>query len=593
MLYNYNIYSNTDMSDWFEVALNGLPLDLSVAGYLNIIPAVLLTVSVWKSSKSIATIAHVYFVVTSFLVSLAFLANLILYEYWGFPLDLTPVFYLFGAPASSLASVSAWFIIIAMLAYTALSVITYIFFRILCLKSFLISCERKRTALSFYLVLLTASLFLPIRGGITVSTMNTGKVFFSNNFRLNHAAVNPLFSFLESALHDDNIEEKYRYMDDAEAKRTVLAMLDNTVKNTSSESMPTDTLFTVSRPNIILVIMESFSSKLMRNLGGEENVAVNLEQLSEEGILFTDFYANSFRTDRGVVSILSGFPAQPTMSIMKYPNITAQMPSIGKSLLKAGYRTKYYYGGDADFTNMRSYLFSSGFTEIVSDEDFPINERISKWGVHDHLVFNKLEEDLKTEKDRKPFFKVILTSSSHEPFEVPYKKLNNKRLNAFAYTDSCIGKFVRQIRVMPQWKNTVVIMVPDHLGAYPENISNFSIDRYRIPLIIIGGAVRKKMKIDVIGSQQDIAATLLSQLNIKHNEFIFSKDLLNPANNHFAFFTVPDAFGLVTQDNKLIFDNKSGKIMLNEGKAKGKNLHKGKAYLQYLYDVISEMKNRN
>ena len=184
--------------------------------------------------------------------------------------------------------------------------------------------------------------------------------------------------------------------------------------------------------------------------------------------------------------------------------------------------------------------------------------------------------------------RVLQTSSSHEPFEVPFRRLENDRLNAFAYTDSCAGDFVRQFRELPQWKNTVIVFVPDHLGAYPEHIDNLSVERYRIPLLMVGGAVREPRRIDVYGSQHDIAATLLAQLALPHDEFVFSKDMLNPASPHFAFFTVPDAFGMVTADNQVIFNCQAGTVVVDEGTAKGKNLPLGKAYLQKLYDDIAK-----
>ena len=295
------------------------------------------------------------------------------------------------------------------------------------------------------------------------------------------------------------------------------------------------------------------------------------------------------------MAILSGYPAQPTTSIMKYPRKTQNLPAIAGSLRDAGYRTKYYYGGDADFTNMRSYLMSSGFENIISDQDFPVSERLSKWGAHDHLVFNRLLEDMKAEaadtasaENARPFFQVLQTSSSHEPFEVPYRRLANDRLNAFAYTDSCVGDFVKRFRELPQWKNTVLVLVPDHLGAYPEHLNNLSVDRYQIPLLLIGGAVSEPRRIDIYGSQHDIAATLLAQLSLPHQDFVFSKDMLNPASPHFAFFAVPDAFGMVTPDNQLIFNCEANAVAVDEGSTKGKNLLPGKAYLQKLYDDIAK-----
>jgi phosphoglycerol transferase MdoB-like AlkP superfamily enzyme len=172
---------------------------------------------------------------------------------------------------------------------------------------------------------------------------------------------------------------------------------------------------------------------------------------------------------------------------------------------------------------------------------------------------------------------------------VPYHRLENERLNAFAYTDSVVGDFIRQYKLLPQWKNTLVVLIPDHLGAYPENITNTELARYQIPMIWIGGAVSSPQRVNTIGSQHDFAATLLGQLGLDHSAFFFSKDLLDVSAPHFAFFSVPDLFGIVDEDNQLIYDNQLGRTVLDEGKVKGKNLKRGQAYLQRIYDVISNL----
>ena len=169
-----------------------------------------------------------------------------------------------------------------------------------------------------------------------------------------------------------------------------------------------------------------------------------MDEFAKEGILFSNFYANSFRTDRGLASIISGYPGQPSTSIMKYPEKTDKLPSIPRSLKNAGYNLEYYYGGDADFTNMRSYLVSSGIGKIICDKDFPLSERTGKWGAQDHVLFQRLLKDMKEEKQQEPFLKLVQTSSSHEPFEVPFHRLDDKVLNAFAYADSCVGDFIKQ-----------------------------------------------------------------------------------------------------------------------------------------------------
>lgn len=598
ILYYNALYEDTSWTDIFRVIWSGLKLDLSLAGYLTAIPGLLFIASAWTLSKTLRRIWNGYYLFIAILLAVIFIVDLGLYQFWGFRLDATPLFYFFSSPRDALASISIWQVlggIVAMVVYATLLYFIFLWLQGSIWKG--MKLPYRRLSVSGLMLLLTALLFIPIRGGFTVSTMNTGKVYFSSNLRLNHAAINPAFSLMESLSKQKDFGKQYRFMEAAQADELMKKLVDPMVAD--STAIVPDTLrtalFNTEHPNVIFVILESFSSHLMTSLGGEPDVAVQLDSLAREGILFTNFFANSFRTDRGLVSILSGYPAQPTTSIMKYPRKTQNLPAIAGSLRNAGYSTKYYYGGDADFTNMRSYLISSGFEGIISDQDFPVSERLSKWGAHDHLVFNRLLDEMKAEAadtltadaDR-PFFRVLQTSSSHEPFEVPYRRLANDRLNAFAYTDSCVGDFVKRFRELPQWKNTVMVLVPDHLGAYPENLSNLTVERYQVPLLMVGGAVSQPRRIDVYGSQHDLAATLLAQLALPHREFTFSKDMLNPASPHFAFFAVPDAFGMVTPDNRLIFNCEAGAVAVDEGSAPGKNLLPGQAYLQKLYDDIAK-----
>lgn len=617
MLYYHALYAETSWTEWLKVMGHGLPLDLSLAGYLSAIPGLLFVASAWTLSKVLHRLWCGYFLFISVLLSVIFVVDIGLYEYWGFRLDATPLFYFFSSPKDAVASVSVWMVMGGILAMMAYAVVLYaLFYSVLLRREWMqMKLPYRRLRVSGVLLLLTALLFIPIRGGFTVSTMNTGKAYFSPNQRLNHAAINPAFSLMESMAKQKDFSKQYRFMEAEEADRIFAGLTDPAVRRGDEAvadtllqpAEPQHALFTTSRPDVLFVILESFSSRLMTTLGGEPDIAVCMDSLSSEGVLFTHLYANSFRTDRGLVAILSGYPVQPTTSIMKYPRKTQSLPAIAGSLRKAGYATQYYYGGDADFTNMRSYLMSSGFEEIVSDRDFPVSDRLSKWGVHDHLLFARLLDDLKSEaaalqpdepatvtpvaatvEERTPCFRVLQTSSSHEPFEVPYRRLANDRLNAFAYTDSCVGAFVREFRKLPQWKNTVVVLVPDHLGAYPEHVDNLSLERYQIPLLMVGGAVREPRRIDTYGSQQDIAATLLAQLGLPHGAFTFSKDLMNPEAPHFAFFTVPDAFGMVTAEGQVIFDNQSSRTVVEAGVDGRRNLEAGKAYLQKLYDDIAK-----
>lgn len=580
MIYYHDLYQQFSFLDYIKVILHGLWLDASMAGYLTVLPGIFLIIYQWTPPKIINRISLGYFTIISCAISIVFVADINLYRYWGFRLDSTPLFYM-KSMTDAMASVNWNVIILGLLAMILIATLLYFqFYRLIIRKCKLQNTPSRKIPVSIMLLLATGLLFIPIRGGFTVSTMNVGKVYFSKNMQLNHAAINPLFSLFESLTMQQDFEKQYRFMKDIDAKKEFATITDRP----ATDSIPQ--LFNTRHPNVVLIVMESFMSKVISPLGGIPNVAVRMNGLCKEGILFTNFYANSFRTDRGLVSIYSGYPAQPTTSIMKYSHKTQTLPSIPKSLKKSGYNLQYYYGGDADFTNMRSYLVSMGIEKIVSDQNFPLKDRMTKWGAPDHIVFNRLASDLNGNQ-QEPFMKIFQTLSSHEPFEVPMHKFKNPYLNSVAYTDSCLGVFIDQFKKTKWWKNSIVIMVPDHAMRYPANLDNASVERHKIPLLIVGGAVKSPQRIDTYASQIDIAATLLAQLQIHHNDFIFSKNILNPASPHFGYYTFPNGFGMVTYENQYVYNCESNSIFLDNGQ-KGKNRKKAEALLQTLYDDLGK-----
>ena len=596
-----NIFTELPAVIW-----HGLPLDLSMAGYLSVIPGFLSIAVVWLKRDLVKPIMNIYFIIASLFITCSFLLNASLYPYWKYPLDSTPLFYFFTSPADAIASVSIWQVILSIVILIVLTIGVWFTLRMRGEKRQQYSrysygyggfgsgkrnrfddFDRHRGRTSIILLLLTGLLFLPIRGGITVSTMNTGQAYYSQNAYLNHSAVNPLFSLLESITHQEDFASQYRFMKDKEADKIFATMTSTSDENTYP--LLNEATFKKGTPDILIVLMESFASDIMPSMGSYKDVAVCLDSIAQQSILFTRFYANSFRTDRGMVSILSGYPAQPTTSIMRYPRKTSQLPSIARNLAKyKNYKTTYYYGGDADFCNMRSYLVSQGYQHIISDANFPIEDKLSKWGVPDHILAARMMKDIKAQQNEKrPMLRILQTSSSHEPFEVPYHRLKDKRLNAFAYTDSVMGAIVREYRKLPRWKNTLIVFVPDHVGGYKENLNDHDRSRYQIPLILAGGAISRPMKVGIIGSQHDIAATLLGQLGVEHREFTFSKNMMSDATPKFAFFAVNDAFGVVSEENSLIYDNRAKRIVYDKGE-KGFNLKRGQAYLQKLYDDLAK-----
>lgn len=577
LLVYHSLFTDVSLSDHLLVFLYGLRLDIAIAGYLTAIPGLLLIVTLWTKKRFVQWIWNGYFIFAAFLSSLAYIANLGLYGYWGFPLDDTPLLYVKTSPADAMASLVWWQLTIVPL------LILLFAFMIYKGGAYLFPKEKsgvrgKKFIESVLLVLLTAFLLLPIRGGVGTGTNHVGSVYFSTNNRLNHAAVNPIFSFVEAVVHQEEIGTKYRFMAADEA--------DALFKELTYTTLRQDTTQTLHQPNVILIVLESFSDSIMRVKG----VTPNLLRLKEEGLYFTNFYANSFRTDRALVSIHSGLPGQPSMSVIDMPHKSTSLPSIAQHLAKNGYQTTFYYGGDINYCNMRSYFMGTGFQQIVCDADFPLKLHTSKWGVADGPVYERMLADIKADTSGKPFFRSIMTESSHEPFDVPnYQKIkDNAVLNAFSYADDCLGRFVNELRKLPCWKNTLIAIVPDHLGAYPDNAYHYLLWRYKTPFILLGDAIPEGVQCNTVGSQIDIPATLFGLLGIDHSEFTYSKDLFDTKAPHFAFFTFPDAMGMVTDSSSVIYDNTSNKVSLTSGPDTDRLVKKAQAYLQKLYDDLDK-----
>ncbi len=566
------VYHFGDMASLPAILWHALPMDLAMSGYLMVLPGIILVASVWTRRKILTQVSVWYLWLVAFLLGFTTVLDAALFPYWNFRLDSTPFFYFFTSPGSAMASLPLWAEGLLLLGAIVVIFVLYLFLKWLWMPVPADYCRRP-VLCSVIMSLLTAGLIIPIRGGLTVSTMTTGRGFYTTDMRLNQATVNPLFSLMYSLTHIDNLDSQFRFFSDEESGK----LFHELVNTVSTDSVPVVTLNT-STPDIYLVILESFSSGLMPSLGGEE-IAVNLDRIArEEGVLFTEFYAESFRTDRALPTILSGYPAMPTASVMRYTNKLGNMPGLARTLRDNGWKTRYFYGGDADFTNMKAYLVATGFEEIISDKDFPVGERLSKWGAHDGPLFEKVISELPS--DDTPVFTVIQTSSSHEPFEVPFSKFDNVRKNAFAYTDDCLGKFIEKLKESDKWKNALVVIVPDHWGAYPEGLEDYKA-RHHVPLVFTGGAlVGAPGRYGRPASQSDIAPTILKLVGIEPHDFRFGSDVFNGESPAFAWITEPDWFGIITGNGMTVLTT-DGKVLETGESAEDAN--RAKAFVQELY----------
>lgn len=551
----------------------GLRMDAAMAAYWMIISGLVFTFSPFISNRTVSFIQGSFTVLFLILCSLVVVADVELYKHWGFRINSTPLMYIGSEAAGSVSPVVVITLIVIFLILFTSFLMWYWKGLAPALKT--LTPLDKRWAPVWLAI--TVALIIPIRSSFSVAPLNTGFVYFHKTKTFpNHAGINAVWNFLRSVSRDDYSKYPDNFVQDYERD---FHMLMQTKGKTTS-------LITTQKPNVILIILESFTAKIIEPLGGLTDVTPSLNALTREGILFTNFYSSGDRTDKGIVSLLSGYPAQPRTSIIKYPNKTESLPYLPRAMDKLGYHTSFVYGGDIGFANMESYLTNAGFSNITSDEDFDSDIDNSKWGVADHYVFNQLLDECDTAKN--PFFKVMLSLSSHEPFEVPMDPVfkgqdeSSKFLNACFYTDKSLGEFIREAKKKSWWNNTLIIITADHGHRFPNPNELKEKERFKIPMLWLGGAIAKQdTTIQTFGTQTDITNTLLSQVGAYSNDFIFSKNLMADEVNSFALYLFNNGFGYVSPYGEHIYDFDLQNYLKKEGDEK--ELPMGKAYVQKLF----------
>lgn len=578
MLYNGSIAKGFGFADYMQVMVHGASLDAATAGYLTAFPFLLVLISIWFKKFPLKKILYGYCILVAALISVIFVVDMALYTFWGFKLDAS-VFLYIDSPKEALASVSIGFILLRVLVILLLAILNS--WVLLKITPSVLVATRKRIVGTVVMLLVGGILFIIIRGGVTESTSNIGQVYFSNEPFLNHSAVNPDFSLLSSMGKSQDFASEFNFFD--EEKR--VALFDGLYPTTDGDSIIQ--VLNTKRPNILIILMEGFGGAFVEPLGGLPDVTPHFNRLSKEGVFFTNCYANSFRTDRGTVCTFSGYLGLPTASVMKIPAKSRTLPSIAEELVKSGYKTDFLYGGDINFTNMKSYLLTKGYQHLTADKDFSLAEQTGNaWGVNDDITFEYLYNQLKDRKET-PWHTAFLTLSSHEPFEVPYHRLDEKIPNAFAYTDECLGKFIDRLKQTSVWENLLVICLPDHGFYYPRVGLNTAPEFYHIPMLWLGGVVKQPMKIDKIMNQADLAATLLGQLDMSHSSFNFSRNVLGSDYTYpFAFYSFNNGFSFRDSTGVTVFDNNSESILLEEPADSEERINKGKAILQSVYDDL-------
>jgi len=283
---------------------------------------------------------------------------------------------------------------------------------------------------------------------------------------------------------------------------------------------------------------------------------------------------------------LGGYPSLLSTSIMVYPEKARSLTLLPEYFNRHNYNTSFYYGGDINFYNLKTFVLQSNCGKITTKANFPSElGRMSKWGVPDGYVFAKALEDLKSEQE--PFMKTIYTVSSHPPYDVPYSKIKGssneaKYLNSVTYTDSCLGVFINEFRKSPLWQNTLLIITADHGHMEPGPTDITDPASYRIPLIWSGGVIDSLQRIETISQQVDFGTSLIHQLGWEADSSKFAKDFFT--SHPFAFYMLDSGWGYITSQGEYYFDQNIHDFALKPNQKTLSDVQSPKAYMQVLHD---------
>ena len=581
----------TTFADILKTYLYGIRMDASATAYIAIIPLLVFIINWFLGNKrhinAIWFKTYIWFCL--FCTSLIAVVDLGIFAEWGAKVNFRAFDTLYNSPAESMSSTASSPIVLNLSIMAGLCIAGVL------LSNYLLNYRFKKPAenirnKALWSALLIGLNFLILRGTISPDPINQSAGYFSDNQLLDLSAQNTEWNLFNNVF--ENLRKPYNpylFLPPDEAKELVASAF-KTTKDTTVH------ILTANKPNVVIIQMESFTADLIESLGGEKGDAPNFEKFITEGVLFNNIYSAGDRTDKGLIAILSGFPSQAIRTIVIDTTKQRKLPSLITDFKNAGYNTSYFYGGDADYMNFDTYMHDHGIDQIIDRHTMRESEVGSTWGAFDNVLFDKHTAYL--DKQTRPFFSLLQTSTNHEPFVLPVKghfkgtDVADQFRSTAWFTDSCLNAYFEQAKKQAWYKNTLFILVADHGHRLPKSTAGaFSPQKYHIPLLFMGDVIKPEYKgtvINKLGNQIDIAATLLAQLNMPAQKFEWSKNLLNPYTPGFSFYDWDNGFGFMTPEQAVSYDNQGRRMIYVKNKQADKaitekTLRTGKAFMQRIF----------
>lgn len=341
-----------------------------------------------------------------------------------------------------------------------------------------------------------------------------------------------------------------------------LPLADSATLNFSRTVHFADTL--VDKPNVVLVICESFSAYKSSMFGNGLNPTPFFNSLCNHGVFFERCFVPAFGTAKGVWAVITGVPdVEQTKTASRNPAMVDQHTIINDF---KGYDKNYFIGGSTSWANIRGLLTNNiNGLRIYEQDDFN-SSKVDVWGVSDKNLFLETNKILATKKT--PFFSIIQTADNHRPYTIPhedleeFKKVNypddtlkkygfddNGQLNAFRYSDFCFQKFMEAAAKEKYFKNTIFIFVGDHglrgndAGEmFPKAFSKQGILAQHVPLLFYAPALLKPRRIKEVCSQLDILPSVAALAKISHTNTAMGINLFDTSRKvpRLAFIADPN-----------------------------------------------------
>lgn len=586
MVYAY-LWQGVPLAEVASCFVYAFRLDVSTLCYLSAIPLLLLTGMLATKSRWISVLMYVVLLLSLLVCSLILVGEIAVYGEWLCKLNYKILLYL-RHPVEILTTAG---VARSLLFLLVVGLMTAVGFWLMKRWAFSRPVQPLQSPLKKMIpaFLIGGGLcFLGMRGGLDAIPISQSSAYYSTHSVLNDAAVNPHYNLICSFYDFGGMdEEMFAFGKEEDARKRVAAMY----------ACEKDTLCPIwdEKPqNIVLILLESWTADVVESISGVKGVTDCFHSLEKEGILFTDFYTNGHRSQQAMSSIFSGFPALPVYDITDDFSKYSHLPSFPEHLSKEGFYTSFYFGGNLDYGNIRSYLMQCGFDQIVEEKQMDKALPRGNLGIHDQYTFPIFHKALNAQTP--PFMSVLFTLSSHSPYDQPdivdavdIRHPEKDFLTSAKYCDAQLGRFFDSVRKEPWYSRTLFVIVGDH--GHPTHLekNHLEPDYQRIPLLLYGDVISRHLRgsrMGVLGSHVDLAKTLLCQLGLPADDFVWGKDLFNPYSPQFVYYETYTGYGWI-RPGAAFAEFKPGKDWRSRGYGDSSQYSvlqkEGRAYLQCLY----------